>query len=368
MAAKGRSGVFGRMVQRSHYAYTNARVRVRKSQLLPHDTYPKLLKMEIPEITRFIEGTGYGKEIDELASLFSGGDLLENSLNVNEERNYAEVRGFARGEVGELVLRYLERFTTWNVKTILRGRFWGAKPEEIQRELLIQNRDEFDFYRALIEVEGTGLRPVVDALGADPRGAPYQKALKDVEAKEDDPMLLQRYEDALDRAYYANLLETVGPNTPDNVLFLHFIRKEIDTVNLSTLLRFEWRSDPSTRVLDFTIPGGLELRDAELRRLAEANTRDELVERVKEFAIYQEIKDALDEAQRTGSLSTVQFALTRSLADYAQKFSYRNPLSVLPVINYLLRKHLEVRNLRAIARGKATGLAETEIEPLLVVI
>lgn len=362
-------GFVGRLIQRSHYAYANARVRVRKSKLLPRDTYPKLLKMEIPEITRFIEATEYGRDVNELAVKFAGIDLLENSLNVNEERNYAEIRALAKGEVGTLVGRYLERFDIWNLKTILRGRFWGARPEEMLRELLIEDRDDYEFLKDLMEAEGAGIRGVAEALAAHPRGAPYHKVLKEAEARApSEDLLLQAYEDALDRAYYGRLLASVGGHNLDQQLFLQFVRKEIDLRNLSVLLRLEWRSDPTPRVLDFLIPGGLELRDADLRRLAEATTRAELVERLKEYALYEEFKNELETALASGSLTPVLLALTRSLADFAQRFSYRNPLSVLPIINYLMRKNLEVRNLRAIARGKQSGLSEQALEGLLVVI
>lgn len=362
-----RSNIFRRMAQRSHYAYANARVRVRKSRLLAPDTYPKLLKMEIPEVTRFIEGTEYGREIHELADRFSGIDLLENSLNVNEERTYAEVRDLARGEVGELVGRYLERFTIGNIKTILRGRLFGAKPDDIQRELLIENREEYDLYRGLLQVEGRDLAPVVDAIAAHPRGAEYAKVLAGVNLS-DTANLLQRVEDALDRHYYATLLATIPADTPDNELFLRFIRLEIDLLNVSTLLRFEWKNDPSTEVLNYMIPGGHEFSDADLRRLAEAANRTELLERLKEYRIHEQLKDALERAQAHDSLTPVRLALARQLADFAQRFSYRNPLSVLPIINYLMRKHTEVRNLRALARGKQAGLSEQQIQPLLVVV
>lgn len=369
MKAAPRTGMLAQMVQRSNYAYVNARVRVRKAKLLPPDTYPKLLKMEIPEITRFIESTEYGKEIDELAGKFGGIDLLENSLNVNEERNYAEVRRFAKGEAGDLVDRYLERFTNWNLKTILRGRFWGAKPEEIQRELLIENRADYDFWRGLIEAEGTGVDPVLEALGETPRGLELQRVLKEAKSKvTGDALLLQHLEDALDRAYFARLLATIPDSGTAYQLFLRFVKKEIDILNLSVLMRFEWRNDPTTRVLEFMIPGGLELAEDDLRRLAEANNRAELVDRLKEYRIYEEIKDAVAAAQESHSLTPVLLALTRSLVTFAQSFSYRNPLSILPVVNYLLRKHLEVRNLRAIARGKQAGLSEQQIENLLVVV
>ncbi len=359
----------GNLLQRGNYAYANARVRVRRGKLLPRDTYQKLLKMDIPEITRFIEATEYGREINELATKFRGIDLLENALNVNEERNYAEVKAFTKGEVGELVKRYLARWTYWNLKTLLRGRHWGAPSQEIVRELLIENRDDHEFYQALLNAEGPGLKPVVEALATNPSTSNVAKLLRDAESKsKGEGSLLQTYEDALDRAYYANLLETIPTNNRDNQIFLRFVRHEIDIRNLQLLLRLKSRTDSPADILDLMIPGGNELKGPELRRLAEAQNLDDLLERLKEFRIHERVKDALAQADPKKSLTPVMLALTRSLGDFAQQFGHLNPLSVLPIVNYLMRKNLEVRNLRAIARGKQSGLSEDEIENLLVVI
>lgn len=359
----------GALLQRSNYAYANARVRVRRGKLLPRDTYQKLLKMDIPEITRFIESTEYGREITELSTKFRGIDLLENALNVNEERNYAEVKDFAKGEVGALVQRYLDRFTFWNLKTILRGRYWGASSQDIVRELLVENRDDYDFFQSLINAEGQGLKPLIEVLGASPRTSAIAKVLRDAEVNaKDESFLLQAYEDALDRAYFANLLETIPANTRENQLFLQFVRHEIDVRNLQLLLRLKSRADSPANVEALLIPGGFELKGPELRRLAEAQNLEDLVERLKETKIYDKIKEPLAQAQASKSLTPVMLALTRYLADYAQSFGHLNPLSVLPIVNYLMRKNLEVRNIRAIARGKQSGLSEDEIENLLVVI
>jgi V/A-type H+/Na+-transporting ATPase subunit C len=359
----------GTLLQRSNYAYANARVRVRRGKLLPRDTYQKLLKMDIPEITRFIEGTEYGREINELATKFRGIDLLENALNVNEERNYAQVKEFAKGEVGDLVKRYLDRWTFWNLKTLLRGRFWGASQQDIVRELLIENREDFDFYQGLLNVEGQGLKPVVEKLAESPRTSAMAKVLRDAEAKvKDEGYLLQAYEDALDRAYYANLIETIPSNNRDNQLFLRFVRHEIDIRNLQLLLRFKGRADSPADIGEHLLPGGQELKGPELRRLADAQNLDDLLERLKELRLFDKVKDALAAGDPKKSLTPIMLALTRSLGDFAQQFGHLNPLSVLPIVNYLMRKNLEVRNLRAIARGKQAGLSEAEIENLLVVI
>lgn len=366
--AKGLTGFLGRTMQRGNYAYVNARVRARRSKLLASDAYAKLLKMDISEITRHLEGTTYAREIDELASKFSRFDLLENALNVNEEREYAEIRDFTKGEVGQLVGRYLDRWFYQNIKTIMRGRSWGADPDQILKELLVEDRADFDFYNRLILAEGEGVTAVTEALAATSQGAEAHKVLKDAESDVEDPnLLLQAYEDALDRAYYENLLETIPPNNQENKLFLTFVKKEIDAKNLQTLLRLKKR-DPEADAADHLLMAGYDFKPADLRRLAESPSLEDLVERLKEFKVYQDVKAELDELVEGGSLAPVQVALTRSVANFAQRFAYRNPLSVLPIINYFMRKNLEVRNLRAIARGKQAELDEDEIESLLVVI
>ena len=212
-------------------------------------------------------------------------------------------------------------------------------------------------------------RGVIEALGSSPEGAEAQKILRAAESKVEDPnLLLQAYEDALDRAYFENLLETIPPNNQENTRFLTFVKKEVDAKNIQTLLRLVRRRDEETAMMGHLILNGYEFGTADLRRLSEASTLEELVERLKEFRLYNDLKTELDALAEGGSLADVQVALTRSLADFAQRFAYSNPLSVLPIINYFMRKNLEVRNLRAIARGKQAGLSEEEIERLLVVI
>jgi V/A-type H+-transporting ATPase subunit C len=55
------------------------------------------------------------------------------------------------------------------------------------------------------------------------------------------------------------------------------------------------------------------------------------------------------------------------MANKTKRFSYLYPLSVLPVLDYLLKKEREVYNLRAIIRGKQAGLSNEIIEELVVV-
>jgi len=68
------------------YAYITARVRAMKSKLIQKEVFPKMMNMDLAEITRFIGESEYKQDVDELAQKFSGIDLLEHALNQNLAR------------------------------------------------------------------------------------------------------------------------------------------------------------------------------------------------------------------------------------------------------------------------------------------
>ncbi|MCK4455629.1 MAG: V-type ATPase subunit, partial [Thermoplasmata archaeon] len=60
-------------------------------------------------------------------------------------------------------------------------------------------------------------------------------------------------------------------------------------------------------------------------------------------------------------------ALEKHHLKEASTYSHLHPLSILPVLDYLISKEIEVENIRIIARGKRDGLSESTIRDLLVI-
>ena len=65
------------------YPYTYVRTVVMRSLLFKKEDYHKMVKMGFSEIARFLQESNYKKEINALASEYSGADLLELALNKN---------------------------------------------------------------------------------------------------------------------------------------------------------------------------------------------------------------------------------------------------------------------------------------------
>src|SRR5512137_1670171 len=122
--------------KKGNYSYACARVKAKKSLLLTKDNYPKLLMMDLNEIGRFLGETQYNVEMTELASRYEGVNLIELGTSRNLARMYNGVLSFTKGELRDMIAGYLERWDVWNLKTVLRGKYYGATIEEIREDLV----------------------------------------------------------------------------------------------------------------------------------------------------------------------------------------------------------------------------------------
>lgn len=330
------------------YAYIVARVRAMKGKLIPREMYPKFLNMEIPEITRFIGESEYQKDVDELGKKYSGIDLVEHALNQNLARTYRKLIDVSQNEANFLITEYLRSWDIWNIKTIIRGKFSGASEEEILEDVVSAGQLR---YRDLTDIVKIG---TVEGVIAAFAKTPHYPALEGYNG------VLADIENSLDRTYYSNLIKAVLDS--GNKLFLKFLRTEIDLKNLKMLFRMKRAGMEREAILKLLIPGGMELKDADLSRLA-AMPLSEFVRALEEYSYWKAISDVSGELT---SLLNIETRLDKYGLAYAASISYYYPLSILPVLDYILSKKIEVDNLRIIVRGKETSLQEDIIKAHLV--
>ena len=344
-----------------NYAYATARVKARKAFLFPRETYTKLLQMSLPEISRFIEESKYKQEIDELATRYSGIDLLEYALNLNLAREMNQILGFCQGELASLMGAYLMRWDVWNIRSILRGKSSGASEEEIRETLVPAGSLPPAEIQDL--AKKAAIQDVIDALAGTVFYKPLTEALDDYHKTK----TISALENSLDKAYYAYLLEIVQPRTKADELFLNFVRREIDFTNLRTLFRLKRAGLEHEKIADYLIPGGARLRLEDLRKLAQAPSFDEFIGQLKEYPYWAELSEAVDRYRETKSLNSVEIAIYKEQMGYAEKISHLYPLSIMPILGYAVRKTVEINNIRTIARGKESHLSDDVIKSQLVI-
>lgn len=347
----------------SNFAYAVARVQAKRAKLIPPSEFEKILKMDVSEVTRYIQDSAYKTEVDELASRFSGLDLLEAALTVNEERTYEAVRAMLGGGASAIVNLFLDRYHYEDLKTLLRGKASGATRDELLREMVLEDAATYDLFAPLLSEDVKTVPDVIAALAAQGGQArDWARLLEKVPAGSS----LARYDDVLDKAYFARLVAGLEESDEKGAeAILDFVRREIDDVNLLDAARWSAAQEPGD-FSAFVVPGGKQLKVAEAVALSKAKGLREFGELLGEHKHFGVLRPAADQAAAAGRLAVFQSAVWHlHLADM-DRLAHSNPLSLVPILLFLLRKHREVQVLRAVARGKAAGLSEERLRELIL--
>jgi len=343
-----------------NYAYVTARVKAKKNLLISKDNYPKLMLMDLNEIGRFLGETQYQVEMTELATKYDGVNLIELGTSRNLARVFTDILDYSKGDLRNMLERYLMRWDIWNIKTLLRGKYYGASVEEIQEDIVAAGKFDDTFINFLISQET--VEAILDVLKEKEDICIPEEIIKEYQ----ETKTLAPIEDHLDKLYYGRVLACVKGRGKAEKLFKQFLEKEVDVINLMTLMKLKKEGlnpeDPSK----YFIEGGEELQMKTLVELCKAEGMDKLLSDLTRFSFYADIKEGLEEMKQTGSLSPVSLAMQRHLLKRSEKFSHIYPLSVLPIMDFMLRKKQEVDNIRIIARCKESDLGPDQIKKLLV--
>lgn len=353
--------MFGRSATAGNYAYATTRVKARKSFLFPRETYMKLMQMSVPEINRFIGESKYKQEIDEMATRYDGIDLVEYALNLNLAREMNDILGFCQGELRVIMWAYLMRWDVWNIKSLLRGKFYNATEDDIRATFVPAGSIGMQTLNDLLK-KGN-IPDVVEGLSGTIFHKPMVNTLDDFNKTK----TLSTLENTLDLVYYENLLSIDLPGTKADELFVSFIRREIDFTNLRTLFRLKRAGLEHDKITGMLIPGGARLSMDDLRKLSQGPSFDDFINLLKEYSYWAEIADAVERYRQTGSLNAVEIALYKEQIAFAEKISHLYPLSICPILGYAIRKNVEVNNIRTISRGKEMELSDDVIKSQLVI-
>ncbi|QKY16358.1 V-type ATP synthase subunit C [Halorubrum sp. CBA1229] len=341
----------------SNPEYVVARVRARRGSLYGDEEYRKLTRMSPAEIARFMEESSYGREINALGSRHGGVDLIEYALNRNLAAQFEGILDWSEGSLYDLIARYLRKFDAWNVKTVIRGVYTDADQSAVEVDLI--RAGEFDDRRIRRLLEADSIDAVVEVLEDTIYGPPLREAYAEYEETD----VLVPLENAVDRAFYERLLSGLGGDEPTRQ-YEAFLKAEVDFRNATNALRLA-RSGADIDPAEYFIEGGELFTRESLARLA--RNLDELVEYIADSQYGEELGPALRDLEEADSLIAFEHATDAALLAYGDRLGTVHPVSITPIISYILAKEREVENIRAIARGKEAGLPVDQIESELVI-
>jgi V/A-type H+-transporting ATPase subunit C len=113
------------------------------------------------------------------------------------------------------------------------------------------------------------------------------------------------------------------------------------------------------------IGDGFKKKDLEM--LARADDFYSFLKNLERYPIFGILQKEIADIDTHKSLVYVFNALEKYLIDESKRFSYLHPVSIIPILDYFLRKKKEIDNTRIIAYGKQEGLKKDLIEQLITV-
>lgn len=351
--------MFGRKKGGGNYAYVTARVKAKRSFLMKEDSYQKMLMMNLPDISHFIDEMGYSKEIAELAGRFEGADLIERATYVNMARVFRDILKSTTGELRDTLAADLKKWDVWNLRVILRGKSYGVSAADIRDDLIPAGYLNSNKLEKLVTLESG--EDIIRKYGKM-TGIPIPESILSAYKEQGN---LASVEDFFEKTYYKNLLIHMNLRSRPVRLYRDFVRNEIDIINIETILKLKAEGILGEDVMKYIIAGGKKIDKKLATRLATVETIPAMINELTHLSLYEDIKEVLD--TNTNSLSSIVAGMKRYKMRVSKSFSHLYPLSIVPVIDYLIRKENEVNNIRIIARGIKSGLDRSTIEGLLVI-
>ena len=341
-----------------NYSYTSARVKAKKSKLLKEEDYNKMLMMSVPEISHYISDAGYSKEMADLGNRYEGLSLVEYATYANMAKAFRSILNSSTGALSRMVNAYLTKWDFENLKTIMRGKKYGLPIEEIREDLVPAGNlsmDDLDKMLSLTTIE--------DILAA------FSKKIHivvpdDVISSYKTNGILGSIEDVLVKEYYKNLLASISSSDRPTQTFRTYIKTCIDLKNVETVLKFKADGITGDVVVEYWIHGGTEVDEKVMTQLAAAQDIQAAVNEMQQLRMYSEIKDSLSQ---DSTILDVVGVINKYRVELANKVGHMYPLSVIPVVDYMIHKENEVRNIRMIAHGTDSGLDRDTMKKLLVI-
>ncbi|HTL51384.1 MAG TPA: ATP synthase A1 subunit C [Planctomycetota bacterium] len=351
--------------QPGNYPYAVTRIRARKSTLITPEQFEKLVVYDVPQVTRFIQESQYRAQVDRLAVKFKGVDLLEQALALHLSELFTEVIGFCKGRLKVMVRAYLDKYDAQNYKNILRGKATKASSDTIQQTIIAAGEKNPEYWTTLIETET--FEQAVDKFDA-PYGDEVREVVRRIKrenAQATPKDMLPAIEETLDRILYARLVQAAPGENGAEKLYREFIAKNIDIANLTTLFVLVGEGLDANIIFSHMLPAGDELGPELQKSLAAQKGLDAFLDALKKSDYWRHIEAADPKVLETKSIAKLESALKRHVARWCANKGKQFPLSALPVVEFILRKELEVQNLRILARGKSLGLSEAVLRELL---
>lgn len=341
--------------------YTEAKIRGKKSLLLGRQQLYSLAEFRTQsEILGFLADGPYGPELSKLQESSSPVET-ELAVRMGFARSVKNLIFSAKGNVKGFLMEYGRRFDAYDLATLLvyksqgktleeylptRHHLSATSEREVRRLYSIENTADF-----LKHIGDEGLRSRMKGISLDLLTPDRASLVRDV---------FNGWGEERFFSYVADKLRGRDRNS-----CLPIVGTSVDLLNIAVILRSKLIGISKLR--DHLVPVRWKLTERALAQILSAEDLAQTLDVASSFRQYQSllsgVRQRYDESK---SLSFLEIALRKHLADVSRDVLLKFPNSMGVVLAFLTLKENEARNIAAVVSGVGAGLKPETIRPLLV--
>lgn len=345
--------------------YANARVRARKSYLFPRSFFEKLIQAtDVDEAISILSQTRYKEDLERGMYRAPGVGGAEEGLKNYFLKTVRELYNWVDPYTRRLLEIAMGRWDVYNLKSILRGKHFGASEEEILESLLPAGGLSQTLLREL--VRQPDIKATIDMLATwrSPLASPLTQGFPEF-AKSGN---LASLELQLDKYYYKYALGKLKQKNLNVQLVREIIRREIDFTNLMSSIKATKEGLETEEIKALFIEGGKNVSKAMFEQMAALTSPEEIVSYLERTPFQEALKAGLEDYFKTGFVSAIERRIEDFVVRKAVALFRADPLSIAIILAFIWGLFNEVVNLRIILRGKAVMMKEEKIREALVFV
>lgn len=351
----------------SQYASSFGRLQALSVSFLSEDfILQNLLKAkDINEMTKALEQTWYGPEIERASAVYQPPELLEVALNrhlVDTNRIALEATPF-NGKAA--VKAYLLKWDIRNIELILSSKSLGRTVTETE-PFLVSSRNfpagitagNISHDEMKLILGQTTVEAVVNHLVKYSYGTVMLQYLDEYQKTKDlAPMTA-----ALRSYYYRNLLESLRFFQGDEGVVREMARTEIDKQNVMTVLKAQESNMDKELVGKHLVEGG-NITSAELLEIFNSKNISESASRIEARIPLGSVMTGFS---KTRSLIDLELAFDKMITLHYVKRLKNVALSIGSIFYFIITSEHEWDNIKRIAYGKRYELPPERISSMLL--
>ena len=338
------------------YLYATARIRAKEARLLKAEVLEEMINTgSLAEIASLLENTEYALAMQGL--VLENAEAIEQLLERQTADIYSEVSAMMPEKVQGVFAFLRQQWDVRNLKTLLRGLRSGLPSEKIMAAVLPFGTLDVELLRKMAEAAGIeDVMPLFET-------TPYPELAQMLPVYEQAESLLP-LESMLDKVLLENMWRQVEAGEALQVL-QPFFAARIDVLNMKLLMRAKRDHLLLSDVQPYIISGG-HVSQRLIKAFDEVDDVSALASELEGTLYYKPVMDALADYDRHGSLFALEKVLDETALAIGRDTAVKQPYGLAPVLGFLARKDVEVRNIRAISRAKEAGLAPEHIRELVL--